>query len=83
VVMGRVVRGLRAWRNSLSCLTYLIENTRGATVIGILGFILGLTAIVFMGLVIGSVVRGSVVSVASVMSDHYAELVALMAMLGS
>ena len=82
-MMGRVVQGLRAWRNFLSCLTYLIENTRGATVIGILGFILGLTAIVFMGLVIGSVVRGSVVSVASVVSDHYAELVALMAMLGS
>ena len=81
MVMGRVVRGLRAWRNSLSCLTYLIENTRGATVIGILGFILGLTAIVFMGLVIGSVVRGSVVSVASVVSDHYAVLIALMAML--
>jgi len=79
--MGRAVQGLRAWRNSLSCLTYLIENTRGATVIGILGFILGLTAIVFMGLVIGSVVRGSVVSVASVVSDYYAELVALMAML--
>jgi hypothetical protein len=79
--MGRVVRGLRAWRDSLSCLTYLIENTRGATVIGILGFILGLTAIVFIGLVIGSVVRGSVVSVTSVVSDYYAELVAFMAML--
>jgi hypothetical protein len=78
--MGRVVRGLRAWRNSQSCFVlFLISNsTRGArwfsvivVIVGILGLILGIP--VLIGLMKGSV--------ASVVSDYYAELVALMAML--
>jgi len=80
VVIGRVVRGLRAWRNSQSCFVlFLISNsTRGArwfsvivVIVGILGLILGIP--VLIGLMKGSV--------ASVVSDHYAELVVLMAML--
>jgi len=80
VVMGRVVRGLRAWRNSQSCFVlFLISNsTRGArwfsvivVIVGILGLILGIP--VLIGLMKGSV--------ASVVSDYYAELIALMAML--
>jgi ABC-type dipeptide/oligopeptide/nickel transport system permease subunit len=78
--MGRGVQGLRAWRNSQSCFVlFLISNsTRGArwfsvivVIVGILGLILGIP--VLIGLMKGSV--------ASVVSDHYAELVALMAML--
>jgi hypothetical protein len=78
--MGRVVRGLRAWRNSQSCFVlFLIPNSaRGArwfsvivVIVGILGLILGIP--VLIGLMKGSV--------ASVVSDHYAELVVLMAML--
>ncbi|PLC68416.1 hypothetical protein B7L70_03360 [Vulcanisaeta sp. EB80] len=78
--MGRVVRGLRAWRNSQSCFVlFLISNSaRGArwfsvivVIVGILGLILGIP--VLIGLMKGSV--------ASVVSDYYAELVALMAML--
>jgi len=80
VVMGRVVRGLRAWRNSQSCFVlFLISNsTRGArwfsvivVIVGILGLILGIP--VLIGLMKGSV--------ASVVSDYYAELITLMAML--
>jgi hypothetical protein len=78
--MGRVVQGLRAWRNSQSCFVlFLISNsTRGArwfsvivVIVGILGLILGIP--VLIGLMKGSV--------ASVVSDYYAVLVALMAML--
>jgi hypothetical protein len=78
--MGRVVQGLKAWRNSQSCFVlFLISNsTRGArwfsvivVIVGILGLILGIP--VLIGLMKGSV--------ASVVSDHYAELVVLMAML--
>ena len=75
MVMGRVVRGLRAWRNSLNCLTYLIDNTRSGwwfsvigVIVGILGFILGIPVLV--GLMVGSVVGA-----------RYAMLVALMVML--
>ena len=80
MVMGRVVRGLRAWRNSQSCFVlFLISNsTRGArwfsvivVIVGILGLILGIP--VLIGLMKGSV--------GSVVSDYYAELIALMAML--
>ena len=80
MVMGRVVQGLKAWRNSQSCFVlFLISNsTRGArwfsvivVIVGILGLILGIP--VLIGLMKGSV--------ASVVSDHYAELVVLMAML--
>ncbi len=80
MVMGRGVQGLRAWRNSQSCFVlFLISNsTRGArwfsvivVIVGILGLILGIP--VLIGLMKGSV--------ASVVSDYYAELIALMAML--
>jgi hypothetical protein len=80
VVLGRVVQGLRAWYNSQSCFVlFLISNsTRGArwfsvivVIVGILGLILGIP--VLIGLMKGSV--------ASVVSDYYAVLVALMAML--